>query len=96
VGEIVSAELLPNPQYSTHLLSINFGPEVGVKKSAARLINYDPKELIGQQVIGVVNFAPKQIGRVMSEVLTLGVPGNDKNCVLVQPETQAVIGGKLF
>lgn len=73
-GTILEASLIPDARYSTHHLLIDCGEEVGIKKSCARLTNYKPEDLIGRQIIAVVNFPAKQIGKNMSEVLCLGVP----------------------
>lgn len=96
VGKIIEAELIPGAQYSTHKLKIDFGDQIGTKKSCARLIHYDPADLIGQQVLAVVNFPARQIGKNMSEVLTLGVPDGEGECALIQPGKNVPLGGKLF
>ncbi|HEX9804880.1 MAG TPA: tRNA-binding protein [Candidatus Dojkabacteria bacterium] len=99
VGEIKSVEKFPEGKYSSHILSIDFGDELGIKKSLARLTpNYDNMEgeLIGKKVLAVVNFAPKQIGKHKSEVLTLGVPDSDENVVLITPDQNVPLGGKLY
>ncbi len=96
VGKILSVEKLPNAKYTTHKLTIDFGSEIGKKISCARVINYKDDELIGKLVLGVVNFPPRQIGKFMSESLTLGVPDKDGECVLITPDRDAVIGGKLY
>jgi tRNA-binding protein len=96
LGRVVSCELFPEGKYSTHILSIDFGPEIGTKKSLAKLKpNYGFEELIGRQVMGVVNFPPRQIGKHVSEVLTLGVQDEAGNVVLIQPEREAKVGSKL-
>ena len=97
VGRIVSVEPFPEGKYSTHVLQIDFGAELGIKKSLAKLKPlYEGSELVGKQVICVVNFAPKQIGKHLSEVLTLGMPDSDGNAVLLFPERDVPLGGKLF
>ena len=97
VGKILEAELIPDAKYSTHKLKIDFGPEIGIKVSCARLLGYDPKDLVGRQILGVVNFPPRQIGRNVSETLTLGVPNEDgDSCILVAPDRVAPIGSKLY
>lgn len=97
VGRIVSSEPFPEGKYSTHILQIDFGAELGIKKSLARLKPlYEGVNLVGKQVIGVVNFAPKQIGPHKSEVLTLGMPDAEGNAVLLHPEREVPLGGKLF
>jgi tRNA-binding protein len=96
VGRVVSAEPFPEGKYSTHILMIDFGPEIGVKKSLAKLApNYAYAPLVGTQVLAVVNFPPRQIGKHLSECLTLGLPDAAGNVVLVRPETEVPEGGKL-
>lgn len=96
VGKILSIEQLPNAKYTTHKLVIDFGEEIGKKVSCARVIRYTKEQLIGKLVLGVVNFPPRQIGKAMSEVLTLGVPDKDRECILISPDEDAPLGGKLF
>ena len=97
VGRIVEVEPLPNPRYTTHKLTVEFGEEIGRKVSGARLVRYEPDTLVGKLVLGVVNLPPRQIGGLMSEFLTLGVPDADGECVLIAPDHKdAVIGGKLY
>ncbi len=84
-------------RYSTHILLIDFGPELGLKKSLAKLTpNYEGEELLGRQVLCVVNFPPRQIGKHRSEVLTLGVPDEVGNVVLLRPERDVPLGGRLY
>jgi tRNA-binding protein len=97
VGRIVRAEPFPEARKPAYKLQIDFGPDIGVKKSSAQLtMYYRPEELDGRLVLAVVNFPPRQIGPVMSEVLTLGVPGPDGGVVLIAPEREVPIGGRLF
>lgn len=97
VGTLVEVAPFPEGKYSTHILTIDFGPEVGRKKSLARLSpNYDGVDLRGRQVLGVVNFAPRQIGKHLSEVLTLGVPDALGNVVLIGPDREVPAGGRLY
>jgi tRNA-binding protein len=97
VGEIVEAEPFPEGKYSTHILKIDLGSELGTKKSLAKLSpNYEFQELIHRQVLCVVNFAPRQIGKHISEVLTLGVPDENGNVVLLKPDSEVPVGGRLF
>jgi tRNA-binding protein len=97
VGNVLSVEPFPEGKYSTHILQIDFGPEIGIKKSLAKLKPlYEGQELVGKQVMGVVNFPPKQIGKHTSEVLTLGVPDKEGNAVILNPEREVPLGGKLF
>ncbi len=97
VGTIVSAERFPEARKPAFKLTIDFGGEIGVKKSSAQLtVHYKPDQLIGRQVCAVVNFPPRQIGPFMSEVLTLGMPDEDGAVVLVRPDLRVPNGGKLF
>ena len=93
---ILSVEPFPEGKYSTHILMLDVG-ELGEKKTLARLTpNYDDLDLVGKQVLCVVNFEPKQIGTHISEVLTLGIPDADGNVVLLHPEREVPNGGKLY
>ena len=97
VGEIVRAESYPEAKKPSIKLWINFGSELGEKKSSAQLTkHYNPQTLIGRQIIAVVNFSPRQIGKFVSEVLVLGVPdsGGD-GIILLEPEMRAALGGKV-
>jgi len=97
VGKIIEAEDFPEARKPAFKLKIDFGGELGIKKSSAQLPgNYSKDELKGKKVLAVVNFAPRQIGPFISEVLTLGVPGENGECVLVLPDERAVVGGKLY
>jgi tRNA-binding protein len=97
VGTIVDAQPFPQARKPSIKLTIDFGPEVGVKRSAAQLtVHYRPDQLIGRQVCAVVNFPPRQIGPFMSEVLTLGMPDEDAAVVLVRPDFKVPNGGRLF
>jgi tRNA-binding protein len=96
-GRIVRAEPFPEARKPAYRLQIDFGPPVGIKKSSAQLTaHYRLDELEGRLVLAVVNFPPRQIGPFMSEVLTLGVPDGEGNVVLVVPERDVPLGGKLF
>lgn len=96
VGRVVDAQPFPEGRYSTHLLMIDFGAELGVKKSLAKLApNYVGPELIGTQVLAVVNFPPRQIGKHQSEVLTLGLPDESGNVALIRPDRGVPDGGRL-
>lgn len=96
LGRVVACEPFPEGKYSTHILKIDFGPEIGEKKSLAKLKpHYGFEDLIGRQVLGVVNFPPRQIGKHVSEVLTLGVQDEAGNVVLIQPDREGKIGSKL-
>lgn len=98
VGIIVGVEDFPEARKPAYKLTIDFGTEIGTKRSSAQLVKYYKKEdLVGKKVLGVVNFPPRQIGPFLSEVLTLGVPDGDHECILVVPDTtDAVVGGKLY
>lgn len=97
VGKVLSIEPFPEGKYSTHILQIDFGPDIGTKKSLAKLRPaYEGPELVGRLVLGVVNFPPRQIGKHTSEVLTLGVPDADGNAILLHPEREVPLGGRLF
>ena len=97
VGTFLEAAPLEGARKPAFTLSIDFGPEIGVKKSSAQLtVHYTPGSLVGLQVAAVVNFPPRQIGKFMSQVLTLGFPDSDGAVVLVVPDKTVPNGGKLF
>jgi len=98
VGRIVAVEDFPEARKPAYKLKIDFGDEIGTKISSAQLVKYYTKEqLMGKLVMGVVNFPPRQIGPFQSEVLTLGVPDSEHECILMVPDKDnAVVGGKLF
>ena len=96
-GTIVSAEIFKEARKPALKLVIDFGPEIGTKKSSAQITrHYKPEDLIGKQVVAVVNFPPRQIGPLMSEVLTLGVPDADGEVVLLHPSLAVPNGGRMF
>jgi tRNA-binding protein len=97
VGRIVEAEPFPEARKPALKLLIDLGPEIGRKKSSAQLTkHYQPTDLVGQLVLAVVNFPPRQIGPMMSEVLTLGVPDEAGEVVLIRPDKSVPLGGRLF
>ena len=97
VGTIRAAQPLEGALKPAIRLEIDFGPELGVKKSSAQLtMHYTPEALVGRQVAAVVNFPPRQIGKFMSEVLTVGFPDAGGAVVLVVPDKAVPNGGKLF
>ena len=97
VGVIVSAEPYPEARKPALKLTVDFGGEIGTKKTSAQLTShYEPASLQGRQVVAVVNFPPKQIGKFMSEVLVLGVPDEDGEVVLLRPDQEVPIGGRMY
>ena len=97
VGTVVSAEPFPEARKPALKLVIDFGPEIGTRKSSAQITkHYAPQTLVGRQVVAVVNFPPRQIGPFMSEVLTLGVPDENGEVVLLHPSLPTPNGGRMF
>ena len=97
VGKIIEVEDFPEARKPSYKLKIDFGPEIGVKQSCAQLPqNYSKKDLKDKHILGVVNFPTRQIGSAVSEVLTLGVPDKNGNCILITPDKNVPIGGKLY
>lgn len=97
VGVIRQAEPFPEARRPAIKLWVDFGDEIGIKKTSAQITKYyDPATLPGRQVIAVVNFPPKQIGKFMSEVLVLGVPDDKNEVVLLRPDHAVPTGGRLY
>ncbi|HLB60254.1 MAG TPA: tRNA-binding protein [Patescibacteria group bacterium] len=98
VGKIIQIDDFPEARKPAYKLTIDFGEEIGMKKSSVQVVShYKKEELVGKLVLGVVNFPPRQIGPFMSECLTLGVPDAQHECILITPDKDAaVIGGKLY
>ena len=97
VGTVLEALPFPKARKPAYRLSIDFGAEIGVKRSSAQITeHYTAEELVGRQVVAVVNFPPRQIGPFISEVLTLGMPDDDDSVVLIKPDFKVPNGGRLF
>jgi tRNA-binding protein len=97
VGKIIGVEDFPQAKKPSYKLTIDLGTEIGIKKSSAQLVKkYTAEDLKGRLVLCVVNFPPRQIGPFVSEVLTLGVPDSDGECILITPERTVPVGGKLY
>jgi len=97
VGKIIDVQDYPEARKPTFKLRIDFGEEIGIKRSCAQLTaNYNKDELTGKLVLCVVNFPPRQIGTAVSEVLTLGVPDEKNECILIIPDKSIPIGGRLY
>ncbi|WP_299152071.1 tRNA-binding protein [uncultured Tateyamaria sp.] len=96
VGRVVRAEPYPEARVPAIKMWVDFGPELGEKKTSAQVtVHYTPEDLVGRQVMAVVNFPPRQIGKFMSEVLVLGVPDADGAVVLATPDVDVPLGGRL-
>jgi tRNA-binding protein len=97
VGKIIEVNDFPEARKSAYKLTIDFGAEIGIKKSSAQVTkHYSKDELVGKLIMGVVNFPVKQIGPFMSESLTLGVPDGEDGVVLICPTKDVPVGGKMF
>jgi tRNA-binding protein len=96
VGRITRVEEFPEARKPAWKLFIDFGPELGERRSSAQITNYSPEELEGSLVVAVVNFRPRQIGPVRSEVLVLGVPDEEGNVILLRPTAEVPLGGRMF
>ena len=97
VGKIVRAEPFPEARKPAIKLWVDFGEQIGHKKSSAQITkHYAPESLVDRKVLAVVNFPPRQIGKFMSEILVLGVPDDDGEVVLIKPDLDVPIGGRLY
>ena len=97
VGKVIAIADFPEARTPAYKLTIDFGPEIGTKKSSAQLpANYTKEQLQDKLVLAVVNFPPRQIGPFMSEVLTLGVPDGNDSCMLIIPDKSVPLGGRLY
>jgi len=97
VGRIISVEAFPEARKPAYKLTIDFGSSIGTKRSSAQITdNYSPDDLVGKLVLAVCNLRPKRIAGFVSEVLVLGVPDENNNVVLVSPDKEVPLGGKLY
>jgi tRNA-binding protein len=95
VGTVTAVEEFPEARKPAWKLTVDFGPEVGVKRSSAQITHYGRDELEGRQVVAVVNFQPRRIGPFLSEVLVLGALDDDKGVVLLRPDTEVAPGDRI-
>ena len=95
VGRVVAVEDFPEARTPAWKLSIDFGPEIGIKRSSARITNYSREQLLETTVVAVVNFPPRQIGPVRSEVLVLGAVGEGERVALLRPDPEALPGERI-
>ena len=96
VGRVTAVEDFPEARKPAWKLTIDFGPEIGERRSSAQVRNYSREELEGRLVVAVVNFPPRQIGPFMSEVLVLGAPDEEGNVILLHPDDDVPLGGRIF
>ncbi len=97
VGQVIRAEPFPEARKPAIKLWVDFGPEIGERKCSAQITrHYTPDSVLGRRVVAVVNFPPRQIGKVLSEVLVLGVPDGDGEVVLLVPDLAVPLGGRMF
>jgi tRNA-binding protein len=95
VGRILEVEDFPEARVAAWKLTIDFGPEIGVKRSSAQITHYPAESLVGRQVVGVVNFPPKRIAGFPSEVLVLGAMDEQKGVVLLEPDDEVELGSRI-
>jgi tRNA-binding protein len=96
VGRVTAVDAFPEARTPAWKLTIDFGPEVGVKRASAQITHYAREALEGRLVVGVVNFPPRQIGPFMSEVLCLGAPDAEGRIILLAPDAGVPVGGRIF
>ena len=97
VGRVIDVQPFPEARKPAYKLWVDYGPEIGVKKSSAQItVHYQPEDLLGRQVLGVVNFPPRQIGPFRSEALVLGLPDATGAVVLIGPGQEVPLGGRMF
>ena len=96
VGRVVAVDEFPEARKPAWKLQIDFGPELGLKRSSAQITNYSREELEGRLVVAVANFPPRQIGPFMSEVLVLGAPDEEGRIILLRPDAEVPLGGRIF
>lgn len=97
VGRIIEAIPFPEAKNPSYKLNIDFGDRIGVKKSVAQITkHYSPDDLQGRLVLAVVNFPPRQIGKAISEVLTIGVPDQNNDCILIIPDKEVPLGVRIY
>ncbi len=97
VGRVIDVEDFPEARKPSYKLIVDFGDDVGEKKSIAQLVtNYSKEDLINRMILAVVNFPPRQIGPSKSEVLIVGVPDDKGECILIKPDSNVPLGGKLY
>ncbi len=97
VGRVIAAEPYPEARAPAIKMRVDFGPDIGERKTSAQVTtHYTPEALVGRQVLAVVNFPPKQIGKYMSECLVLGAPDADGQVVLLRPDQEVPLGGRMF
>ena len=96
VGRVTAVDDFPEARKPAWKLTIDFGPETGVKRSSAQVTNYSREELEGRLVVAVVNFPPRQIGPFISEVLCLGAPDEEGRVILLRPDADVPLGGRIF